>query len=77
MSRHRASYYQYLTSRTWARQRERALRRARQHCQVCAAQAALEVHHSRYPRRWGAERKDELVVLCRTCHRMYHSKERI
>ena len=77
MSRHRADYQHYLASRTWARLRRSALRRARGHCMVCRSPDGVEVHHNRYPHRWGTERRDDLVALCDGCHELFHSLRKL
>jgi len=77
MSRHRADYQHYLASRTWARLRRSALRRARGHCMVCRSPDGVEVHHNRYPHRWGTERRDDLVALCSGCHSLFHELRKL
>ncbi len=41
-------------------------------CQVCGrSDVPLEVHHNNYDR-LGEELLEDLVVLCRDCHQLYH-----
>ena len=44
---------------------------------VCRSAVAVEVHHNRYPHRWGSERRDDLVALCDGCHELYHSLRKL
>lgn len=69
-------YSEYLKGDHWQQRREQALKRAENHCQVCGATERLEVHHNTYER-LGHERDADLVVLCRTCHRMFHDDGRL
>jgi hypothetical protein len=64
----------YLRSEHWRAMRLWALERAENRCQVCAASAALDVHHRTYER-VGAERPADLTVLCRRCHELFHQRE--
>lgn len=70
----KAAYREYLKTPHWQCIRNWALDRAGQQCQVCAKQYDLEVHHNNYNRK-GKERPTDLVVLCRTCHQIYHDAE--
>ena len=64
-------YSEYLKSDGWKARRAAALKRADNHCAVCHTAAGLEVHHNTYER-LGHERAADLVVLCRTCHQLFH-----
>ena len=64
-------YSEYLKTDGWKARRAAALKRAENHCAVCHAAAGLEVHHNTYER-LGHERAADLVVLCRTCHQLFH-----
>jgi hypothetical protein len=69
-------YAEYLRTAEWQRRRHLARVRAGQRCQVCNGTERLEVHHRTYERR-GAERDDDLFVLCERCHGHYHERGRI
>ena len=71
VSLRRMPYQEYLRTAHWQRQRTYALERAGQLCELCAQDHELEVHHRTYAR-VGFERPDDLVVLCRSCHRDHH-----
>jgi len=57
----------YLRSQHWRARRARALELAGYRCTACDSSGRLDVHHRSYAH-LGAERDDELAVLCRTCH---------
>lgn len=67
-------YLRYILSPRWHARSEAAKARAGHRCQVCNADrwfCALEVHHRTYER-LGRERDDDLIVLCRHCHELFH-----
>ena len=64
-------YNDYLKTKHWQRFRKRALKRADNHCQLCASVLDLNVRHNSYER-IGRERKSDVIVLCRRCHKHYH-----
>lgn len=68
------TYSDYLSSWVWRSKRARILSRDKRSCSLCSSRHNLQVHHSRYPRRWGMESDDDLTVLCSSCHRRYHSR---
>lgn len=69
-------YPAYLETTHWQHIRRDAIRRAGGHCQLCNAKPLrhypLDVHHRTYERR-GAERPEDVIVLCRRCHETFHS----
>ena len=67
-------YTNYLASPQWRARADAAITRARHRCQVCYADrwfCRLNVHHRTYER-LGRERPDDLIVLCRHCHDLFH-----
>ena len=67
-------YPQYLLTDHWQALRVGALKRAGFRCQVCnVTGVVLNVHHRTYER-LGQERDDDLTVLCRGCHALFHRK---
>jgi 5-methylcytosine-specific restriction endonuclease McrA len=64
-------YQRYLQSDVWQTLRAQAIRRAHGHCLLCPRRSHLEVHHRTYVA-LGHERVEDLVVLCRECHRRHH-----
>jgi hypothetical protein len=61
------TYETYMVSGEWAERRALALESAAHRCQRCGALGGLEVHHKHY-RTLGAERAEDLEVLCMPCH---------
>ena len=67
-----ADYLDYLKSEEWRGKRTVALERAGSRCQVCNSPDRLDVHHRTYER-FKDELPEDLTVLCRSCHSLYHS----
>lgn len=64
----KGSYPEYLKTDHWLARRSEAKRRAGYRCEECGAKhVRLEVHHLTY-KNIGAERPEDLQVLCRPCH---------
>lgn len=72
----RIDYRNYLRSDKWRRKRAKALKRAKNRCQVCSSPRDLQVHHRTYSR-IGKERAYDLIVLCEICHRLFHDHGRL
>jgi hypothetical protein len=70
------AYPDYLQTADWKIRREDALKRARFSCQVCSGKGELHVHHRTYLRR-GNEAEGDLLVLCATCHKLFHENGRL
>lgn len=66
-------YADYLCTPEWRETRARAIAAARNRCRVCNAPGMLDVHHRTYER-LGCELADDLLVLCRECHGLFHRK---
>jgi len=71
------NYQEYLLTPVWNELKKAALARADYRCQVCNSDNSLNIHHRKYPRVLGKEPVSDLVVLCRNCHELFHSKKRI
>lgn len=65
------AYSDYLQSGNWKVVRLAALHRAGHKCQICNGTEHLEVHHRTYER-LGEEAPNDLVVLDRPCHELFH-----
>jgi 5-methylcytosine-specific restriction endonuclease McrA len=62
----------YMEQEEWQVRRVQALTRAGYKCQTCGNRdTTLDVHHNNYER-YGNERPQDLVVLCRSCHQKIH-----
>jgi 5-methylcytosine-specific restriction endonuclease McrA len=68
-------YQQYLRSDGWKQRRQVALDRAAGFCEDCGARESFEVHHLTYKRK-GNERPEDLVAVCRQCHKERHGGKR-
>lgn len=67
------AYRDYLLTPEWKAKRNLVLRRANGRCEGCGIADAEEVHHMKYPKRWGDEFLFDLVALCVPCHRRIHA----
>lgn len=69
-------YRNYLKSDHWLKIREIALDLGKHECRICCSTKYLNVHHRTYER-LGREDQDDLVVLCRKCHKLFHETGRL
>ncbi len=72
--RRRVPYSERRTTEEWRVMRNLVLARAGFRCQLCGASARnvpLNVHHNTYEN-YGQERLEDLIVLCRPCHKRHH-----
>lgn len=67
----RDQYRAYLNSDEWGEQRTVALSRTDGFCQYCGA-IAVQVHHVKYPKKFGQEHPHSLVPVCERCHKISH-----
>ena len=65
-------YLRYLRSPEWQARRRAVWSRAKGRCERCGA-PGRDVHHLTYER-VGAERLDDLRLLCRRCHCLAHRR---
>lgn len=73
----RMPYREYLLTPEWKERRQRHLKSAGYRCQVCNSDdKMLDVHHRTYERR-GEELFKDLIVLCRTCHGIFHREGKL
>ncbi len=70
-------YAEYLRSQEWRKRRETIIRQRGKKCERCGTgrYTTVQVHHLTYER-VGAENDDDLVLLCRNCHRQLHGLPR-
>lgn len=70
-------YDQYLQTDHWKQTTTAAKARAGHRCQLCNCYSTtLHTHHRTYERR-GEERHDDLIVLCATCHELFHKNGKL
>jgi len=68
-------YRDYIASPAWKARADHARQRAGQRCQLCNKKGQLHVHHRTYER-LGRELDGDLIVLCASCHKHFHSTGR-
>lgn len=73
---HNMPYTMFLKTRYWQNRRNTSLELAGHKCQLCNASQSLQVHHRTYERR-GYEKDSDLIVLCKSCHQLFHDNKRI
>lgn len=66
-----SSYDTYLRSKRWKEKRAQRIALDGGLCVLCASKAT-QVHHRKYPERWGMETIMDLVSLCSRCHDGHH-----
>lgn len=70
-------YRDYLLTPEWKSRRAKHLKSASYRCQLCnSGEHRLEVHHRTYARR-GNEYFKDLIVLCYSCHEIFHAHSRV
>lgn len=72
--RHLMPYADYLQTDWWKLKRLEVLGYSPNlHvCRLCHSRNCLNVHHNTYARR-GFEEEEDLIVLCRSCHKKFHA----
>src|SRR3989304_6980512 len=68
------AYEVYLDSPVWKKLAKAARWAAGYKCDQCGFTSGLHVHHQRYPKVWGEETLEDLIVLCGYCHSKGHGK---
>ena len=69
-------YDEYLKTDHWQKTSAAAKERAAHKCQVCNKYGNLHTHHRTYERR-GKELPEDLIVLCATCHALFHENGKL
>jgi hypothetical protein len=72
-------YSEYIASAEWRAKAEAAKERCGQRCQTCnvhRSKTTLDAHHRTYER-IGEELPEDLIVLCRDCHSLFHKNRRL
>lgn len=64
-------YKKHLASNDWKEQRAEALDKTSGFCEYCG-DIAIQVHHSKYPKKFGEEHPHNLIPVCRRCHELSH-----
>lgn len=66
-------YKQYINSEAWITRKDSFFATRERVCVGCDSRQNIHVHHMTYER-LGAEKDEDLVVLCKECHELYHSR---
>lgn len=64
-------YEEYLQTKQWKNKAKKKRARARYRCQLCNSPSDPVVHHRTYENR-GDETMNDLTLLCRECHALFH-----
>lgn len=70
------NYDDYIQSKDWRERADAAKERAGHRCQVCNSTGQLDAHHRTYER-LGSELPEDITVMCRTCHTLFHKSGRM
>ena len=68
------SYQDYINSWMWKDKRDLVLRLRGYECERCGSKKHLNVHHLTYET-IGNEGDEDMIVLCRNCHKKEHGIE--
>lgn len=65
-------YDEYLKTEHWITIRNRELEKSGHRCRLCNSPVEVVVHHRSYHSRGTKDEHEDLVTLCRKCHRKFH-----
>lgn len=73
---YKTKYYDYLTTKKWARIRKKVARRAKYKCECCGKKCVdkhtlkgFNIHHTTYENLYHEEKHlADLMFICRECH---------
>jgi len=69
-------YHEYIQTAEWRQKAELKKKSVNHCCQVCNSSDNLHVHHRTYEN-MGNERDNDLTVLCKDCHQLFHKHRTI
>lgn len=69
-------YKDYLQTSFWQLIREWIIEKRGAKCQICNSTENINVHHRSYEN-LGDEREEDLVVLCQSCHEIFHKNGKL
>lgn len=69
------AYSDYMKSPEWSERKKKYFLNHERKCRACYSKSYIEVHHKTYAR-LGQERDQDLVALCRRCHRSLHAEQK-
>lgn len=77
MLNEKVDYHEYIKSPEWEETSKKSKERAGYRCQLCnkkGTYTTLHTHHRTYER-LGLEFDEDLIVLCKKCHKKHHEIE--
>lgn len=66
------TYEEYLKTKHWLKVKARYVLKYVKMCSMCESTTWIDLHHITY-NRIGNERDEDLIWLCRTCHKKIHA----
>ena len=66
-------YAEYLASEHWKKLRARKISESGKICFYCKSSHCIQVHHMKYRSSWEDAELEDLVVVCKDCHRKIHA----
>lgn len=68
-------YKEYLKTEHWQEVRELKLQSVNYKCQICNSNKELSIHHRSYENLYDEQNHlEDLTVLCKECHGLYHDR---
>lgn len=68
------NYNIFLQSDYWKKVRQIKIEQTGRKCQICGSRKELSVHHNSYAHHYQEHKHlEDLVVLCRNCHKKFHN----
>ena len=71
-----STYYEYLNTEHWKNIKQIMYKKYRYECCVCGSHFGVSIHHKTY-KNVGNEPLEDLVYMCRSCHKLYHDNDSI
>jgi len=65
-------YNDYLKTAHWKKIKKQIRKKYNNQCQICNSKNKLNVHHKTYERK-GEELEEDLILLCQSCHKKFHT----
>jgi len=72
----RSVYLNYISSNPWKEKCKMIKKTRGNKCQICGSEKDLQIHHNTYER-LGCEDDNDLVLLCKPCHFLFHGREHV
>lgn len=66
------SYIDYLNGEEWKQKREERIKKDNNTCRMCGKTTDAQVHHKTYVNIGAEDIDNDLITLCKTCHKKLH-----